>query len=225
MRYGSDGKPEGSFKNKPAPGGNPQRRPVPVRAIPTPHEGLHRCRYVMEFGRMFNRFVTSTLGHAGECQRGAAPCRRDGQGYMPYPPLMAGRIEVAEGDRNLRGNVGRERRSRSCRIDVEGDHRMRGNDPWPPLVTLVPDGGAVGTRYFLERLARGRHTRGQPSRQARRASRSISYRIPQSVRCKAQEARGGLSVPSPHPFPKAPVLMQGRNLEPHWLSKKGQKEG
>ncbi len=140
---------------------------------------------------------------------GAAPCRSGADWlYRPCPSSMAGRIEVAEGGRNLRGNGGERRRSRPSCITVEGDHRMRGNDPWPPLVTLAPEGSAVGTRYFLERLARGRHTRGQPGRQARRASRSISYRIPQSVRCKAQEARGGLSVPSPHPFPKAPVLLQ-----------------
>ena len=101
MRYGSDGKPEGSFKNKPAPGGNPQRRPVPVRAIPTPHEGLHRCLYLMEFGRMFNRFRTSTSGHAGEFLRGAAPCRRGGQD----PTVCRSKVHSAVGGKSVRGAV------------------------------------------------------------------------------------------------------------------------
>ncbi len=81
-------------------------------------------------------------------------------------------------------------------------------DPQQPMVMLAPEGCAVGTGYFLMRLARGRLTRGQSSRQGATSRPKHAYWIPQGVRCKAQEARGGLSVPSPHPFPKAPVLLQ-----------------
>ena len=44
---------------------------------------------------------------------------------MPCPPLTAGRIEPVRHRRNLRGNVGRQRRRRCFRLDVEGRQRMR----------------------------------------------------------------------------------------------------
>jgi hypothetical protein len=84
--------------------------------------------------------------------RGAAACRRDGQGYMPCPPSMAGRIEVAEGDRNLRGNGGEQKRSRCSRVTVEGDQWMRAtgkSDPRSTAVTFQPSWGPRVTRTLF----------------------------------------------------------------------------
>ncbi len=80
------------------------------------------------------------------------------------------------------------------------------HDPQQPMVMLAPEGCAVATRYFLERLARGRVTRGQPSRQGATSRPSKVYRSPQGVRrLRRREPTDRLSVPSQYPFPKVPV--------------------
>ncbi len=152
-----------------------------------------------------------TSDRTGACLRGAAACRRDGQGYMPCPPLMAGRIEAAEGGRNLRGKVGgRVRWPRPC-IDLLATKmrttlcRLSAAEADRSCSRLISRTGARRNLCRADSRMNGQ-THGWPGRPGR--GEQAKHIVPDTSRHTVQRHRescGRLSVPALPPFPKAPV--------------------
>ncbi len=164
---------------------------------------------------MYNTNSPNFILDTGACLRGAAACRRDGQGYMPCPPSMAGRIEVAEGDRNLRGNAGKQRRSRCFCLSVEGGQDAGSGDKIQPAEAdrsgsrLISRTGAHGNLFRADSRM-NEHTHGWPGRSGR--GEQAKHIVPNTSRHTVpgmESSADGLSVPAPHPFPKAPVPLKG----------------
>ena len=133
---------------------------------------------------------------------------------MPHPPLMVGRIEVAEGDRNLRGNAGEQRRSRCSCLSVEGgqaeatSHRLKPLEADRSLLAAdLADRSTEKLSYRADSRMNG-HTHGWPGRP--RCGEQATHIVPDTSRRTVlgmESLRKALRACSP-PFPKAPVLLQ-----------------
>ena len=152
---------------------------------------------------------------------GAAHSRNRGMG-TPNPPLMAGRIEDALSGRNLRGNVGLERRSRSGCIDgVEGGQWMSGSVAIHPAERpTVRLSGRCANRRNVE-TACGVDSQwsaypwlGNQLPEARETSRSKAYLdtsgIPGRGTCSLSE---GYVCLRGAPFPRIPCSRYGHGKQ------------
>ena len=165
-----------------------------------------------------NLFPSLHFGPHRACLRGAAACRRDGQGYMPSPPSMAGRIEAAAGGRNLRGKVGgRVRWPRPC-IDLLATKtratlcRLSPAEADRSCSRLISRTGARRNLFRADSRMNG-HTHGWPRRSRR--GEQAKHIVPDTSRRTVpgmESPADGLSVPAPHPFPKAPVPFRSKEV-------------
>ena len=122
---------------------------------------------------------------------------------------MVGRIEVAKGDRSLRGNGGEQRRSRCSRLTVEGGHWMRAlRKSTPQLHASRVRAGMWSRRNtdtFCSGEASGRLPIGRLKREAARACRSTRTGHLRAYGAGHRKSADGLSVSSLPLFPWAPV--------------------
>ena len=139
-------------------------------------------------------------------------CAPKADRIMPHLPLTAGRIEPVRSRWSLRGNVGRQRRRRCFRLDVEGRQWMRaspsgrGDGPRSgamrnsnPRVRDVTCLAPLGVRSkpkckLLGALtAGGRVTHGCPSGARRETGADRAVRIPQAYGDGHRELSGWAS--------------------------------